>query len=375
MASTQKVGEGYDLNEYPAYTSFIYGEQTWGPLFSQGDGPPIPFTDNSAAVYIQESLKVLRMAPEDLRGKSVLNIGSGREAAIFQKLGAGRVTHLDISKRSVENTQRYAKQMGIANLVGVHADIQTADQPAEQFDLIFLAGIYQHIHCPAKALLNLARMMRTGGKMYLGFFRSGEWKYFIVDAIRHLISRDLFAVTKSKIALSLSFGQGTHYQMTRTLDDLFVPCQHKFHPRDVIHDAERVGLGIFHFDNDLREYAHEGSGYFSIGGDRIYLVKERTPARPTELSEMKTEQGRHQLRDVPYQEEIILSNIHLIEKLRAMVDHGVIPRDDLATLALNLYRFTRPFAPEQDEYYQRSIRNGRHRTLHEYLTNVISYFE
>jgi len=211
--------------------------------------------------------------------------------------------------------------------------------------------------------------------MYLGFFRSGEWKYFIVDAIRHLITRDLFAVTKSKIALSMSFGQGTHYQMTRALDDFFVPCQHKFHPRDVIHDAELAGLSVFHFDNDLREYAHEGSGYFSIGGDRIYLAKEGAPSRAPELAEMKTVTGRNQLRDVPYQEEIILSNLQLIEKLRAMADHGVIPRDDLAALALNLYRFTRPFVPEQDEYYQRSVRNGRHRTLNECLGNVVAFYE
>lgn len=375
MASTQKVGEGYDVTQYPAYTSFIYGEQTWGPLFAEGDGEPIPFTDNNATTYIQESLQILKITPEELKRMSVLNIGSGREAAIFQQMGAAQVTHLDISKRSVDNTRRYAQRMGIRNLHAIHADIQTVELPPEQFDLIFLAGIYQHIHNPAKALINLARMMKPGGRIYLGFFRSGEWKYFIVDTIRDLIPRDLFAVTKSKIALSMSFGQGTHYQMTRTLDDFFVPCQHKFHPNDVIHDAERVGLAIFFFDNDFREYSHEGTGYFSIGGDRIYLVKEKSPASMPPLEQFRTTRGRNQLRDVPYQEEIIQANLHLIEKLRALVDHGVILRDDLATLTINLYRFTRPFVPEQDEYYQRSVRNGRHRTLNEYLTNVVAFYE
>ena len=375
MDKSQNVGEGYDLQQYPTYTSFIYGEQTWGPLFSEGDGHPIPYTDNSAATYIHDSLKILKISPDDLGKFSVLNIGSGREAVIFQQLGAAQVTHLDIAKSNTENTRRYAQRMGIENLSSVHADIQTTELPDEHFDLIFLAGIYQHIHNPAKALINLSRMLKVGGKMYLGFFRSGEWKYFIVDTIRYLITRDLFSCVKSKIALSCSFGQAMHYQMIRTLDDFFVPCQHKFHLRDVIHDANRVGLGIFHFDNDFREYAHEGSGYFSIGGDRIYLSKEKPLTAVPALEELQTRQGRHQLRDVPYQEEIIRSNIDLIERLRTLVDHGIIPQDDLAVLAINLYRFTRPFVPEQDEYYQRSIQNGRHKTFHEYLTNVITFYQ
>jgi len=374
MNKAPKIDEGYDVSQYPAYTAFIYGEQTWGPLFAEGDGEPIPFTDNSARTYILESLKTLQISLDELKQMSVMNIGSGREAAIFQQLGAGQVTHLDISKPNVENTQRYAQQNGIKNLTAVHADVQTEGLPAEQFDLIFLAGIYQHIHTPAKALINLARMLKKDGRIYLGFFRSGEWKYFIVDSIRHLISRDLFTCAKNKIALSGAFGHGKHYQMTRTLDDFFVPCQHKFHPNDVIHDAQLVGLKVCHFDNDFREYQHEGTGYFSIGGDRIYLAKEKGVGSPPPLEQFKTVKGRHQLHDVPYQEEIIRANVALLEQIRTYVDHGLIPPDDLATLAINLYRFTRPFDPDHDEYYQMSIRNGRHRTLHEYLTNVARYF-
>lgn len=97
--------------------------------------------------------------------------------------------------------------------------------------------------------------------------------------------------------------------MARTLDDFFVPCQHKFHPRDVIHDAGLVGLGVYSFDNDFREYQHEGGDYFSIGGDRIYLVKEReeSPAVIPALDEFKTTRGLNQLWDVPYQEDLIVA--------------------------------------------------------------------
>ena len=359
---------------YADHTGFIYGEQTWGPLFAEGDGEPIPFTDNNAASYITHSLKILGLSQEgDLRGMNVLNIGTGREALIFQKLGADHVTHLDIARQNLENTQRYAKRMGFQNVSTIHGDVENVKLPLERYDLIFLAGIYQHIQTPARALVNLSRTLASGGRMYLGFFRSGEWKYFIVDAIRHLISRDLFSCVKNQIALTCSFGQKRHYQTTRMLDDFFVPCQHKFHPSDVIHDAQLVGLGVYHFDNDFREYQHEGNGYFSIGGDRIYLVKER-PTPDLDPQRLQTVCGRHQLWDVPYQEEIILSNVDLIRKLKAYVDHGLISREDLAALVINLYRFTRPFDPEHDEYYQISLQKGRHQALQEFLTNVVDYF-
>lgn len=362
------------MARYQATTEFIYGEQTWGPLFAEGDGSPIPFTDNSAAPYIAQSLKILGLSNTDLAKLRVLNIGSGREAMIFQQLGAAHVTLLDIAKGNIENTGRWVREKGLTNVSMIYADIERTQLRADQYDLIFLAGVYQHIQTPAKALIHLARALTPGGKMYLGFYRSGEWKYFIVDAVRHLITRELFACLKRKIALSCSFGNPTHYQMARMLDDFFVPCMHKFRPRDVIHDAGLVGLGVWHFDNDFREYHHEGQGYFSIGGDRIYFVKESTPAAIPPIDRFKTVRGLNQLVDVPYEEPLIRDNLQLIETLRTYIEHRLIPPDDVAVLAINLYRFTRPFEPERDEYYQRSLRDGRHRTLNEYLSHVVRLY-
>ena len=50
---------------------------------------------------------------------------------------------------------------------------------------------------------------------------------------------------------------------------------HKFHPNDVISDIKTLGASVYHFDNDFREYNHESDQYFSIGGDRIYITKEK----------------------------------------------------------------------------------------------------
>ena len=371
MREVTVAAQGWDASRYEAETAFIYGEQTWGSLFADGDGQPIPYTDNSARPYITKSLEILGISEQDLKRMHVFNIGTGREAIIFRELGAGEVTLLDIAKANVENTARYAQRHGLSNISTIHGDIEEVALPSDSYDLVFLAGVYQHIRTPATALINLAQALKPGGKMYLGFYRSGEWKYFIVDTIRHLLPRGLFATVKRQIALSCTLGQARHYQMARMLDDFFVPCQHKFHPRMVIHDAQRLGLAVQTFDNDFREYHHEGGGYFSIGGDRIYLTKAQARTPRPDLTELQTTRGLNQLTDVPYAEPLIHANLQLIRQLRELIVQGRVPEAEVALLAINLYRFTRPFDPEHDEYFQRSVKEGRHRTLNGYVTNVV----
>lgn len=361
--------------QYAAKTAYIHGEQSWGALFSEGDGQPIPFTDNNASSYVKDSLNLMKVTPEDLGRMHVFNIGSGREAAIFQQMGAARVTLLDIAPQNVENAKRYAAKNNVRNLTAIHTDIQTADLPESEYDLVFLAAVFQHIEVPAKGLIRLARSLKPGGFMYLGFTRSGEWKFFIVDAIRHLLQGADMEIVRKKIALFSSMGQGVHYQIGRTMIDFFGPCQHKFHPDDVIHDAKLLGLEVLHFDNDFREYSHEGKEYFSIGGDRIYLVKKGNPASIPEPGAFKTAKGRNQLFDLPYREEIIRANVEKVRQLRSMIEQGKISADDAAVLAINLYRFTRPFVPEQDEYYQQTVKLGRHAALGLYLDNVVRLYE
>ncbi len=361
-------------DRYAQRTALIHGEQSWGALFADGDGKPIPFTDNNASSYVQKSLDVMKIAPQELSRMRVFNIGSGREAAIFQQMGAGHVTLLDIAPQNVENARRYAAGRNVKNLTAIHGDIQETELPANEYDLVFLAAVFQHIEVPAKGLIRLARSMKMGGRMYLGFTRSGEWKFFIVDAVRYLLSPDWLEATRKKVALSTAMGEKIHYQTGRTMIDFFGPCQHKFHPDDVIHDAKRLGLEVLNFDNDFREYAHEGKDYFSIGGDRIYLVKKGEPGALPPLEQFRTVKGRNQLWDVPYKEPEIQANIEKVRRLKQLIEADKISPDDAQLLAINLYRFTRPFVPEQDEYYQQTVKLGRHAALGLYLDNVIRLY-
>lgn len=70
-------------------------------------------------------------------------------------------------------------------------------------------------------------------------------------------------------------------------------------------------------------------------------------------------------------EEIIISNIQLIKKIRLLYDTGFINKTALISLAIGLYQFTRPSVFEESYYFNESKRLGRHVIINKYLKGFI----
>ena len=223
--------------------------------------------------------------------------------------------------------------------------------------------------------------------MYMGFYRSGEFKFFIIDAIRHILNKKSWILKASKKELkdkmmdyrdinSILFllSEVNHYQTARVMDDFFIPKKHNFHAKDVIHDIKLLNGKIFHFDNDLRDYSHSGHSYFSIGGDRIYVTKKNSKITKVRniRKKLKTLKGRDQIFDVKYKEKIINDNIKLIKKIRQYNDKGKISHINIAALCIGLYQFTRPYDFDNSYYYSLLLKDGRHKVLNLYLRNFIN---
>jgi hypothetical protein len=247
----------------------------------------------------------------------------------------------------------------------------------KKYDLIFLSGIYQHIEIPAIALVKFINAIKKNGLMYMGFYRSGDFKYFIVDSIRHVIDYKMMDMIRDINAILFTFSEFNHYQSSRVMDDFYVPKKHNFDPKDIIHDIKLLKAEVFHFDNDFRNYNHEGHEYFSIGGDRIYITKKNnyTTKIKDVKNKLKTLKGKNQLFEVKYKEEIINENIELIKKIRLLNRTGFIQDIHIASLAIGLYQFTRPFVFEESYYFKETERYGRHKVLNKYLNNFINSFK
>ena len=357
--------------DYQRLTQYIYGRHAWGPLFRKGDLPPLEFTDSDSSIYIEERLEIMGIA-DDIKDLDIFNIGVGRESIYFQKKGAKSVTYLDICKENTDNVKEYCFQKNIENINVINTNIQQYNNlPDNKFDVIFLCGIYQHIKNPCEALSRIIKSLKPGGKMYMGFYRSGEWKYFIIALIRTLIDYTMFSRVKKYGAILESFGELNHYQTSRLMDDFFIPCMHKFHPNDVITDIKTLGASVYHFDNDFREYNHESDEYFSIGGDRIYITKEKPSTyNVDEISKLlKTSEGIDQIKNVEYKEEIIFENISMAKEIRMRYELGEVSSDEIILLSISLYNLTRPYKPSECEYYMETKRIGRNNVLKKILTN------
>lgn len=362
---------------YEKLTRFVYENLSWGPLFREKDGSRIANTDNDSSEYIKISLKKMNIRLSQLKNMNVFNIGTGRESRFFASKNAN-VTHVDISKENVQSLNKWAKING-KNIKSISGNIEKINLGENKFDIIFLAGIYQHLLNPAYCLSKFIKALKINGKMYMGFYRSGEFKYFIVDAIRYILgSRDdlkKLKNTSKKVqiynSIIHSFGDKNNYQNSRVLDDFFVPRKHNFHPKDIIHDIKILGGAILHFDNDFRKYNHETKKYFSISGDRIYITKKisKNISLIDVKNYLKTINGKDQIFDVKYKEKIINENIKLIKKIKKKF----VKNQDLKVLiSLSMYQFTRPFSQKESQIYQETLRNGRHKTLNKFLKSCIN---
>ncbi len=376
----------FKSKNYKDLTRFIYQDLSWGPLFREKDGEVISNADNNAEKYINESLDIMKIPVSDLKNKKVFNIGTGRESRYFAEKGAD-VYHVDIAKDSSDALNKWASQ-NKKKVSSQFGDILDLDIGENKYDVIYLNGIYQHIEKPALALVKLINSLKPNGIMYMGFYRSGEFKFFIVDTIRYLTDLSMIKEVRDINSILFTFNQLNHYNSTRVMDDFFIPKKHNFHPKDIINDLKLIGGEIFYFDYDLRDYVHEidpGStkknhhqdkGYFSIGGDRIYITKKHDKIKDVESirNQLKTMEGRDQFSDIDYKEDIINQNIEMIKKIRILKESGFVSNTQIACLSIGLHQFTRPFIFDQSYYYQKSLKVGRHNALKEYLTNFLESF-
>ncbi len=359
--------------EYNHFTSFVYSFLSWTSLYKDKDGEIIKDADNNAAKYIKDSLKVIGIKENELKGRNVFNIGTGREARFFASKGA-KVFHVDLAKDAVDNFQKWAKEKSY-EVVSVNDNINNVDIGENKFDIVFLSGIYQHIDKPANALVKFINSIKPKGVIFLGFYRSGEYKYFIIDAIRYLLELNMMKKMRDINAIINTFSETKHYQIAR-MADLFIPRKFNFHPKDIINDINICGGKVLNFDNDYRDYNHENFDYFSIGGDRIYISKDKnTNIKLAEIAkDLKTNEGIDQLFGINYKEDIIKENVEMIKKIKTFYKTGFVEDYHIISLCISLYQTTRPYIQEYSYYYQEAKKNGRHKTINLILSNFIKNF-
>ena len=182
---------------------------------------------------------------DSLKDKIIMDVGTGRQSLALSLLGAKKVYHYDISSEHVARFKSILKhKFSKLNIVSENKNIVKDSLPIEKFDIVFLNGIIQHFSSVQDGLLNCANSVKVGGRIWCYFYRSGTFRWFIVEMIRKIaIYIHLSDFFKSSSIL-YNYGNTSSPIVSEIMDDLYVPFINLYTPKQYINFMTELGFKV-----------------------------------------------------------------------------------------------------------------------------------
>ena len=133
-------------------------------------------SQNGSTFSRERFYSITEWKEEDLRGKRVLDVGcgAGRFAEIALAAGAD-VVAVDLSQ-AVEACR---DNLGASDrLEVVQASIYELPFPPGSFDFVYCIGVIQHTPDPKRSILDIAKMVRPGGRLGYWIYER-DWKSYL----------------------------------------------------------------------------------------------------------------------------------------------------------------------------------------------------
>ena len=121
----------------------------------------------------------LGVSPDFLSGKSALDAGTGGRGRALQglfRLGSRDIVALDLSETNIRNARRHNTGLG-SSVTYRTGNLLDLPFEAERFDFIHCSGVAHHTADPAKAVSEMFRCLKPGGKLYLSLYGTGGLLY------------------------------------------------------------------------------------------------------------------------------------------------------------------------------------------------------
>jgi 2-polyprenyl-3-methyl-5-hydroxy-6-metoxy-1,4-benzoquinol methylase len=125
--------------------------------------------DEDAAAPWHQLVQRLLDPARDLQGRRVLEIGCGRGgfSVWLARHGAREVVAADVSAVALRKAAEHAAAWKVRNVTFLEADIQAIPEASSTFDAVFCCETVEHVPDPPRALRELARVLRRGGRLFL----------------------------------------------------------------------------------------------------------------------------------------------------------------------------------------------------------------
>jgi 2-polyprenyl-3-methyl-5-hydroxy-6-metoxy-1,4-benzoquinol methylase len=107
----------------------------------------------------------------DLKDRTVLEIGCGSGAFSVSlakaRAAPAKVVGADFSGVALKKAAELSAKMRISNIVWERQDILALSHPDASFDTVFSFETIEHVNEPARAVRELVRVLRPGGRLFL----------------------------------------------------------------------------------------------------------------------------------------------------------------------------------------------------------------
>lgn len=117
-------------------------------------------------------LVIKHLQPErDLIGKRVLEIGCGLGGfscwLARQSVRPDQIVAADFAATAVQKGRAFAREHNLSGITWEVGDVQNIAHPDNSFDTVFSCETIEHVPSPKRALSELARVLKPGGRLLL----------------------------------------------------------------------------------------------------------------------------------------------------------------------------------------------------------------
>lgn len=163
--------------------------------------------------------------------------GGGRGSLFLARLGAARVTGVDLSPKNVETCRTWARRFDLAHLEFREGTLAALPFPDGAFDVVWCNGVIMHTEDPDAVLREIARVLRPGGRMWLYAYGAGGVYWRAIDRLRAWVRPVGLerALRVCRLATTLELA-------AKCADDWFVPRLRRYRAADLAARLRSLGL-------------------------------------------------------------------------------------------------------------------------------------
>jgi len=292
------------------------------------------------------------------------------------RMGAKRVSHFDISRENIARVEAHIATHRLAGRLDTTCcDLVETDLGRSLFDFVYLNGIVQHFSDVGRGLVNGIRALKTGGFLWLYFYRSGTFDNFVLYMLRTLVggsnvAADTELVRDHYAAARIFFAPNAqdNYLTSIYMDGLFTRYAWLYRVDTYLDFAKACGLEVVSSSGIDPLGRHVDHSFARAAGVVTFRKQaEVDDASFAEAAKLLAPQAEvDQLDPALYEEPEILRSLELYGRLREVLAAPTVPPWLRVLAAMRLFAvLAQSRAPDYDPM-------RRHADLQDVLERLIA---